>query len=87
MAVMSDADRALTSAELQRLFSRLGLSCGVTKAQLRQIINEVDDWCEANQASMIAVINAEPGGTTLTATQKGWLFDYVVRKRIADLSV
>lgn len=87
MAAMSAPDRAACSAELQRLFSRDASPCAVTKAQLLGIINAVDDWCDANQASMISALNAASGGTSLTATQKGWLFDYVVRKRIADLNV
>lgn len=86
MAVMSAGDRAITSAEVQRLFSVLALPCSVTKAQLLGIVNAVDDWCEANQASMIAALNAASGGTNLSAAQKGWLFDYVVRMRIADLT-
>lgn len=78
-------DRQAVCIEMQRRWSTLGLPCGVTKAQLQVIVNTIDDWCDTNQASLISAINAQPGGTNLNATMKGWLFDFVVRKRIADL--
>jgi hypothetical protein len=81
---MSDADRQLVSAELQRLWSARTLPCGVTKADLRAAVDAVDVWCEANQTSYNTAIPL-PARTVLSADLKAWLLCYVVRRRILDL--
>lgn len=81
---LSEQDRQAANAELQRLWSRLALPCGVTKTQLKAAVDAVDDWCDTNQASFNTAI-PQPTRGILSADQKGWLLCYVVRKRILDL--
>lgn len=81
---LPDADRQTVAAELGRVFSRLALPCGVTRADLKAAVDAVDAWCDANQTSFNQAIPVA-ARTALTADQKAWLLCYVVRRRIADL--
>lgn len=81
---LSEADRQATAAELGRLFSRRALPCGITKADLKAAVDAADAWVDANATSYNTAI-PQPARGVLTADQKAWLLDYVVRKRIADL--
>lgn len=84
MAVLPDADRADVTAKVQRHWSTLTLPCGITKAQLREAVNAIDDWVDANATSFNNAI-PQPQRGILSSDQKAWLLDFVVRKRIADL--
>lgn len=84
--VMNSADRAATTTAMQREYSRLAASCGITKAQLRAAIDAADQWCDDNAASFNTALPTA-ARTTLTTLQKNLLFAYVVRRRIGDLRI
>lgn len=78
MAVLSDADRQIVSAELQRrVRSNWG---GALKTDLQGAVNAADAWADANAAAFNAAI---PAGARalLSATDKSVLLAYVVLKR------
>lgn len=81
MAVMSNADRALVSAEYQRGGnSDTGTFSGVVKADIRAAVNAVDDWAVANAASFNSALPVA-ARNNLTATQKARLLMFVIKKR------
>jgi len=87
MALLSSADRAAVSADYQRDISQVREPCKPTKTALRLVVNAIDDWVDANQASAVTAINAAlvAGGFVagdLTAQQKVDMFLRVVRRRV-----
>ena len=77
MAILSDTDRALISAEIQRTGDCPG---GLTKAQLRAAFNAMDDWWET-QANAGNTAIPQPQRTILTTKQKAAMFMAVLRRR------
>lgn len=80
MAAMSDNDRADTWREYMKELSSENEPLDVLKADLRTVINEIDDWVDSNQASFNNAIS-QPMRAALTAPQKARLLLFVVRKR------
>lgn len=81
MAVLSEADRAACwsdfMAEQSANHSTLG---DMTKAELRALVDAVDNWVNDNAASFNAAL-PEPAKTELTARQKARMLLHVVDKR------
>lgn len=80
MATLPEADRAAIWAEFMRDLSSAREPIAVTKGDLRAAFNAVDDWVEANAASLNAAI-PQPARAALTRQQKARLLQMVVRQR------
>lgn len=79
MAVLTVQQRIDCAADWQRNFA-LGETIAVTKVDLKAALDGVDDWVNANAASLNAAI-PQPARANLTAAQKARLLVWVVRKR------
>ena len=77
MAVLPDAERKDAWAKWMR-GNREEIS--VLKADLRDAVNAIDDWVDANAASFNSAIPL-PARTALTSAQKARLLMLVVSKR------
>lgn len=77
MALLTEQERAAITAEIQRTGDCPG---ALTKAQLREAFNAMDDWWEANVAAANTAI-PQPQRGTLTAKQKAAMFMLMLRKR------
>jgi hypothetical protein len=81
MAVLSDPDRVDISIALQRDLSQLRtVIAGVTKADLQAAVNAADAWCDANAAAYNTAL-PQPARGALSAKQKNYLLEYVLRRR------
>jgi hypothetical protein len=83
MAVLNETDRARTHRGLMRWLSsqRENYPCdGFEKADLRDAIDETDDWIEANQASFVAALS-DPFKTASGAALKTLVFTAVALMR------
>jgi hypothetical protein len=81
MAILSDADRALITAEYQRDCSAGREQFGnFNKADLRAAANAVDDWISTNAASFNTALPVA-FRTGATASQKARLFMAIATKR------
>lgn len=80
MAALPDTDRIAIWADFMRELSSAREPIAVTKADLRAAFNAVDDWVEANAASLNAAI-PQPARGALTRQQKARLLTAVVRQR------
>ena len=80
MAVLPNAERVEVWAEYMRQLSNDGESIGVTKPDLRDAVNALDDFMDANAGVINAAI-PQPARGTLTTQQKALLLSYVVLKR------
>jgi hypothetical protein len=78
MAVLSDTDRANLSAEIQRTPDCPG---AITKAQLREVFNAIDDWWETTGAAAANAAIPQPQRGLLTTRQKAAIFMMVLRRR------
>lgn len=78
MAVLADTDRTECWADLMRR-PDLG-SMPLAKADLRAVVNAIDDWVVANAAAFNTAL-PQPGRTALSAAQKALLLSVVVGKR------
>jgi hypothetical protein len=77
MAVLGESDRVACWAEsMLRLLGPVS----ITKAQLRAVVNAIDDWADANTTSFNNAI-PQPQRGILTATQKALIFMIVVARR------
>lgn len=83
MTVLSDADR---KTECQRFMNNVderqdapGWS-GMTKAQLRDAVNAIDQWVEDNKASFNSAI-PQPARGKLSSKHKSEILFYVIRRR------
>lgn len=76
MAALSENDRVAVWSE----FMRTSSATGCLKAQLRSVINAIDDWCEANATSFNNAI-PQPMRGTLTQKEKALLLVVVVIRR------
>lgn len=80
MAALPEADRAAIWAEFMRELSAAREPIGLNKIELRAAFNAVNDWVEANAASLNAAI-PQPARSQLTRQQKARLLQMVVRQR------
>lgn len=80
MAVLSTANRAAISVDIQQQFSRVFETIALTKAEIQAAIDATDVWIDAN-ASAFNLALPEPARTNLTAKQKTRLFFAVASKR------
>ena len=81
MAALSDPERQELTDAIARELSNLRIVLGaVTKADLRAAINAADAWADANAAAFNAAL-PQPARAALTAKQKNYLLEYVLRKR------
>ncbi len=78
MAVLSESQRFEAWANLMR--DRLGTLAPLAKADLRAAVDAVDDFLDANAATINAAI-PQPARGALTTKQKALLLMYVVAKR------
>jgi hypothetical protein len=74
MAVLTTEQKA----SLRRFIAGESQTVGWNKAQVDAMMQAIDDWADANQASLNAAINAatQPLGITFTAGQKTRAFVY-----------
>jgi hypothetical protein len=56
----------------------------ITKAELLATVQATDAWIDANQAAWVASL-PPAAASGLSATQKTWVFAYVLMKRIGAL--
>lgn len=80
MAVLDNTSREQVWAEFMRKCSLSWEPLNLNKAELRAVVNAVDQWIEDNQASFNSAL-PEPGKSNLTAAQKVRLFMAVAAKR------
>lgn len=84
MATLSSNDRADVWAKFMRQerisVQLLTAVTGLTKAQLRTAVDDIDTWVDANSASFNTAIQ-QPARSALTSAQKAALLVYVVLKR------
>lgn len=76
MAVLPENDRIAVWAETIR--GRTGLT--VTKADLRAAVDALDDFFEANAATINAAI-PQPARSALTAKEKAYLIKMLLERR------
>jgi len=81
MTQLTDDKRKELWAEFMSLVSseRSELA-GITKQELKVVVDVIDNWIEAAIPSFLAAIPS-PGNTALTAKQKLYLFNAIVKKR------
>lgn len=78
MAVLSDADRALITAQFMRdNAEQIG---ALVKSDIRDTVNALDVYLNDNATAINTAIPATPRGI-LTVGQKARIFGLVVRKR------
>lgn len=75
MAVLTAEQRREAWAEMMRLG---GVS--ISKADLRAAFDAIDDWFDANAATLNAAL-PQPARASLTTQQKALLLPLVIRKR------
>lgn len=81
MAILDEADRVEVWAELMRKYSRDGETIGaITKADLRTAVDALDDFMNANAATINNAL-PEPAKAVLTPAQKALMLSFVVLKR------
>jgi hypothetical protein len=78
MPALADADRVECWADLMRR-ADVG-SVSLTKAELRAVVNALDDWVVTNAAALNTAI-PQPGRGALTTAQKALILSAVVLKR------
>jgi hypothetical protein len=83
MAVLTDNARAGVWADLMRRYSSDGETIGVSKADLRTAVNDVDTWLNSNAAALNSAIS-QPARGALTTAQKALILTYVTQKRYLD---
>lgn len=79
---ISEQGRQQVAADLNRHISTHGLSCGITKADLRAAADAIDDFFDTNAT---AINNAfpQPARGALSAPMKAWIVSYVAARRAA----
>ena len=82
MAALSLADRADITALVQRTTECPG---GLTKVQLRAVVDAFDDWWEATGVAGANAAIPQPQRGTLTTRQKAFLFQTMLDKKFRGL--
>ena len=78
MAALTDQDRVKIWEEWMRLNADpVG---AVTKLELRQVVNEIDNWFDTNKASLLAALS-EPAPSELSGSQIARLASMILEKR------
>ena len=80
MAVLTDTQRRNTWAALMREGTG---TFSIAKPDLRDALNAVDDWVDANAASLNAAI-PQPARGALTPAQKAQMLVFVVERRFRE---
>ena len=80
MAVLDEASRTEVWAELMRKYSRDGETIGITKQDLRAAVDALDDFMDANAATINNAL-PQPAKAELTSAQKALMLSFVVLKR------
>jgi len=80
MAILDNAARVEVWADLMRQLSNDGETIGVTKPELRAVINDLDAFMDAHASDINAAI-PQPARGALTVQQKALILSYVVLKR------
>jgi hypothetical protein len=86
MAVLSEADRVRVHKGLMRYLSPRveGYPCtGFTKSDLRDAIDDTDDWIDTNQSDFVSAL-PEPFATQSGAALKTLLFCAVSAMRVSS---
>jgi hypothetical protein len=78
MAALPSADRADISAEVQRTTECPG---GLTKVQLRAVVDAIDDWWESSGAAAANNAIPQPQRGALSTRQKVYLFQRVLEQK------
>lgn len=71
-------DASTRQAVVNYLMRRFGFS--ITKAQLLETVNAVDDWCEANISALNTAIPL-PQRSVLTTAEKATLLSIIAKAR------
>lgn len=79
MALTGEKRQEITD-ELQRVISDARLEIGISKAEIRATVNAIDAWVDANATSFNNALPAGPRAV-LTAKQKMFVFEYILRER------
>lgn len=78
MAALTEQDRVDLWAEwMRRNVDPVG---ALTKAEVRQAVDDIDDWFNANKASLLAALS-EPGASELSGSQIARLATMILEKR------
>lgn len=80
MAVLNTNQRAEAFAQLMR---SLPGTVGITKPDLRAALDAVDDWLDANAASLNSAI-PQPARANLTPSQKAHILAFVATHRFKE---
>ena len=80
MALLDNATRVAAWAEFMRDESRERNTMSLTKADLREALDAVDDWVEANSQSYNTAL-PQPARGALTSRQKAKLLAIVLQRR------
>lgn len=80
MAELSPSERNELAAEVMRAHSDLRREYGLSKADIRGVIDAIDTWADTNQASFNQAI-PNPARSVLTVAEKLDIFRRVVRAR------
>ena len=80
MAVLSDADRVVVWIRFMRDASAQGSLLTINKPELREAVDAIDSWVNLNATTFNLAI-PQPARSELTARQKVWLLEQVVRRR------
>jgi hypothetical protein len=84
MAVLTSTDRERVRNFVMRVASSIVGSWAVTKTELRTLVDDTDDWIEANQSAYNSAISASVRNKFTTA-QKTLVFCYVAMRRAGIL--
>ena len=80
MATLPDGERAQAWADLMRQWSADGTTIGIDKTELREAVDALDSYLDANAASINSALPTA-ARTGLTTAQKALLLQYVVARR------
>ena len=80
MALLPDNERQELAAQFMRELSEVREPCALLKAQVRQFVNETDDWQNTNASAFNLYLSASIRNL-LTAAQKSRGFRAVAKRR------
>lgn len=80
MAVLTDAVRFQTWAEVMRSLSDTRQEVGISKAELRAAIDALDAFMNTNSGAINTAI-PQPARGSLTSSQKALLLMHVIQRR------
>lgn len=77
---LTDNERAALTQQVMSDYSATRTLLPIAKAHVREVVNGIDNWVDANQASFNSAI-PQPARGLLTTEQKSDLLTYVLYKR------